>query len=129
MIFSLAIYSPPSAQASFSAYQFACAVLEQKHTLYRLFFYHDAVYQGSDLVISPQGEFDLSSAWKQLQAEHQLDMVFCIAASLKRGIIDIEESQRYEKRANNLNENFELSGLGQLIDASVMSDRLITFGG
>jgi len=129
MIFSLAIYSPPSSQASFSAYQFACAVLEQKHTLYRLFFYNDAVYQGSDLIVTPQGEFDLSAAWKQLKAEHQLDMVFCVAASLKRGIIDIEEAQRYEKKNTSLNDNFELSGLGQLIDASVVSDRLITFGG
>ncbi|MFT6388336.1 MAG: tRNA 2-thiouridine synthesizing protein D [Cellvibrionaceae bacterium] len=129
MIFSLAIYAPPSSQASNSAYQFARAVLEQEHSLYRLFFYHDGVYQGSDLICTPQKEFDLFGAWKKLQEEHEIDIVFCIAASLKRGMIDLDESSRYEKKTFNLNEKFELSGLGQLLDASVMSDRIVTFGG
>lgn len=129
MIFSLAIYASPSSQASFSAYQFAKAVLEQKHSLYRIFFYHDAVYQGSELICTPQGEFDLAAAWQALQEQHKLDIVFCIAASLKRGMINSEESTRYEKNSANLHKPFELSGLGQLVDASVTSDRLLTFGG
>lgn len=129
MIFSLAIYAPPSSQASYSAYQFARAVLEQGHSLYRLFFYHDAVYQGSELICTPQGEFDLSNTWRRLQEDYEIDVVFCIAASLKRGVIDENEASRYEKNTFNLSEKFELSGLGQLLDAAVMSDRLVTFGG
>lgn len=129
MIFSISIHSPPSSQASYSALQFAHAALKQKHTIYRVFFYHDGVYQASDLICSPQGEFDVSGAWDELKTQFNLDLVVCIAAGLKRGIINNEEKDRYEKNSANLNNQFELSGLGQLIDAAVMSDRLLTFGG
>ena len=56
-------------------------------------------------------------------------MVVCIAAALKRGILNQEEAERYEKPAHNLRDGFAISGLGQLVDAALMSDRLITFGG
>ncbi len=128
MIFSLAIYSAPSAQASHSAYRFAQALIAQGHTLYRVFFYHDAVYQGSKLTAPPQDEPNYLSHWQQLSDEHAIDMVICIAAGLRRGIIDQKESERYEKHSHNLADGFELSGLGQLVDAAVRSDRLITFG-
>ncbi len=129
MILSLAIHSPPSSQASYSAYQFAKVALIQGHSIYRVFFYHNGVYHGSDLTCSGQDEFDLIDAWKQLQNEYQLDLVACIAAGLKRGIIDTTEAERYEKDHHNLGNHFELSGLGQLVDATVTSERLISFGG
>lgn len=129
MIFSLLIHSPPSSQASLSAYQFARALLTQKHSLYRVFFYHDGAYHGSAIQCVGQDEFDLSKAWSALQKEHSFDVVVCIAAGLKRGIIDRTEAARYEKEQHNLSDNIELSGLGQLADATACSERLITFGG
>lgn len=128
MIFSLLIHSAPSSQASLSAYQFVRALLEQGHRLYRVFFYHDGAYHGSAIHCVGQDEFDLSTAWSELQEKYQLDMVVCIAAGLKRGIIDSTEASRYEQKQHNLGEHIELSGLGQLADATVNSDRLITFG-
>ena len=103
--------------------------LAQQHEIYRIFFYHDAVYQASDLICTPQGEFDLNAAWKELQSQHKLDIVVCIAAGLRRGLINKEEADRYEKEHSNLSKHVELSGLGQLVDASIMSERLVTFGG
>ena len=128
MIFSLLIHSAPSSQASLSAFQFAQALLRQDHSLYRVFFYHDGAYHGSAIHCVGQDEFDLSKAWNELQKENDLDMVVCIAAGLKRGIIDSTEALRYEQEHHNLNTQIELSGLGQLADATVNSDRLITFG-
>jgi tRNA 2-thiouridine synthesizing protein D len=128
MIFSLAILSPPSAEASHSAYQFAQALLTQGHQLYRVFFYHDGAYHGSALNVSPQNETDLNHHWQALQKKYQLDIVVCIAAGLKRGIVDVAEATRYEKPAANLLEGMALSGLGQWVDAVVVSDRFITFG-
>ncbi|MGH1487421.1 MAG: sulfurtransferase complex subunit TusD [Cellvibrionaceae bacterium] len=128
MIFSLTILSAPSSQASYSAYQFAKALLLEGHSLYRIFFYHDGSYHGSQLNCSPQDEIDLSLEWQQLQKQHSLDIVVCIAAGLKRGIIDSNEANRYDKPSANLIKEFELSGLGQLVDAAVISDRMMTFG-
>lgn len=130
MIFSLAIYSPPySSQASDSAYRFAEALLAQGHSLYRIFFYQDGVHNGSRLLTPPQDEPDLASRWHDLAKKNQIDLVVCIAAALKRGLLNEEEADRYEKPAFNLHDDFAISGLGQLVDAALMSDRLITFGG
>lgn len=128
MIFSLAIYSSVSAQSQDSAYQFANALLSQGHQLYRVFFYHDGAYQGSNLPCPPQDEMDYTARWQALAEAHNLDLVVCIAAGLRRGILDKKEAQRYEKAYGNLADGFTLSGLGQLVDAAVHSDRLITFG-
>jgi len=128
MIFTLAIYSSPSSQASDSAYRFAKSLLHNNHTLYRIFFYHDAVYQSSALNTPPQDESNKTNEWRILAQKYDIDLVVCIAAGLRRGVLDAKEAERYEKPASNLGDGFELSGLGQLIDAVVHSDRVITFG-
>jgi tRNA 2-thiouridine synthesizing protein D len=129
MIFSLAIYAAPySSQASQSAYSFALALVESGHSLYRVFFYHDAVHSASSLSTPQQDEINFTKQWSALANTHNVDLVVCIAAALKRGLLNQQEAARYEKPAFNLAEDFEISGLGQLVDAAVMSDRLITFG-
>jgi tRNA 2-thiouridine synthesizing protein D len=130
MIFSLAIYSAPySSQASSSAYHFAKALLAEGHQLSRVFFYGDGVHTASSLTAPPQDETNLTENWQILACQHQIDLVVCIAAALKRGLLNEEEAVRYEKSASNLAKGFILSGLGQLVDATISSDRLITFGG
>ena len=130
MIFSLAIYAAPySLQASDSAFKFALALINNGHTLYRVFFYHDAVHNSSALATPLQDEINLPQNWQTLSKEHNVDLVVCIAAALKRGLLDEQEANRYEKPAFNLSGHFALGGLGQLVDAAIISDRLITFGG
>ena len=129
MIFSLAVYATPTSQASDSAYQFANAVIaSEQHQLYRVFFYCDGVYNASLLNCPPQDETDHTSRWQKLSIQHKVDLVVCIAAALRRGVIDQSEANRYEKPSSNLADQFSLSGLGQLVEATVKSDRLITFG-
>ncbi|WP_091385023.1 sulfurtransferase complex subunit TusD [Microbulbifer marinus] len=130
MKFSLAVYSAPhSAQAAASALRFARALLHEGHELYRVFFYCDGVHIGSSLSTPPQDELDLLAGWQALQQQHQLDLVVCIAAAQRRGVLSDSEANRLEKPAANLAPGFELAGLGQLADAVAQSDRLITFGG
>lgn len=130
MKFALAVYSAPHAsQSAASALRFARALLAQGHQLHRVFFYCDGVHNGSALAAPPQDETDLVSEWQTLQRQHSLDLVICIAAAQRRGILNEGEAQRLEKPAANLAEGFELAGLGQLADAVANSDRLITFGG
>ena len=55
-------------------------------------------------------------------------MVLCVAAAQRRGMVDSDEMKRHKKDADNMAENFRISGLGQLIEAGIQADRLITFG-
>ncbi len=128
MKFSLLILaSPYSQQGGLSALEFAKSCLDNGHEIYRVFFYHDAVQTGSILQTPQQDETNLQAQWTELAQKHKLDLVICIAAALKRGVLDQSEAKRYEKNASNLEAPFELSGLGQLLDAQINSDRLITF--
>ncbi|OUS10363.1 sulfurtransferase TusD [Gammaproteobacteria bacterium 53_120_T64] len=129
MNFALLILGPPySTQASASALRFARATLAGGHGIYRLFFYHDGVHNASALVTAGQDESTLPEQWQQLIEAHRLDSVVCIAAATRRGVLDQQQSKRLGKAGNNLGDGHELSGLGQLVDAGLNADRVITFG-
>lgn len=130
MNISLVILAAPySTEGGYSAFNFARAALESGHSIYRLFFYRDGVHNATSLGVAPQDELDLPAAWRELIERYQLDAVVCIAAALKRGVLDAQEAHRYQRPSHNLGSGFDLSGLGQLLDATVHSDRVITFGG
>lgn len=129
MKFSLVVYGAPHAsQSAATALRFARALLAQGHQLYRVFFYGDGVHNGSALSAPPQDEADTVGGWQALQRAHGLDLVVCIAAAQRRGLLSENESHRLEKPAANLADGFELAGLGQLTDATANSDRVVTFG-
>jgi tRNA 2-thiouridine synthesizing protein D len=129
MIYSLLIQSSPdNLSISTSALAFAKALLQRNHSIYRLFFYGEGVLLTTGVAVMPQGEPDIYANWREFIEQHKLDAVVCIAAAAKRGILNSTESERHQKSAATLAEVYELSGLGQLIDATVHSDKLITFG-
>ena len=124
----LVLSAPYSSQGAHSAYCFAKAALQSGTKVHRVFFYQDAVHASTGLATPPQDEFNLYSAWQALKKEYELDLVVCIAAAARRGLINEQEATRHNKLSHNISEEFELSGLGQLVEACAMSDRLITFG-
>jgi len=119
---------PYTHQASDSAFQFTKAALEKGHEIYRVFFYHDGVNNGSRLTVPPQDERNIQQNWTELGQSHELDLVVCVAAAQRRGVLDESEAKRHGKDADNLAPGFRISGLGQLIDAGIASDRVIVFG-
>ncbi|MBV1878196.1 MAG: sulfurtransferase complex subunit TusD [Pseudomonadales bacterium] len=128
MKFAIAVFGAPySSQASLSALHFAQAVTLAKHELYRVFFYHDGVLNGNNLMVPPQDELNLQNAWVEFAATSKSELVVCIASALRRGMLNAEETRRYEKTASSLDPAFIISGLGQLIDAGLQADRLVTF--
>ena len=129
MKFAIALFSAAHAPSSRRALLFAQAALAGGHEIVRLFFYQDGVYNASSSVVTPQDELDLPKQWRAFVTEHQLDGVVCIAAALRRGVLDQEEATRYQRSAVNLEAPWALSGLGQLHDAAQTADRLICFGG
>lgn len=128
MNYTVILHAPPSSAVSRSALAFCRALIESGHQLQRLFLYGDGVLNGSANLVMPQDEADLTEQWRVFLNEHQVDAVACIASALKRGILDEVEGQRYEKTGAVLTAPFNLSGLGQLVESSTNSDRIITFG-
>jgi len=130
MIYSLLVLSSPcSGQGSVSALRFAQAVIDRGHQIHRVFFLDEGTLAGASSMVSPQDENDAVQLWATLGTEHDIELILCVSSALRRGLLDSGEAQRYEKMAATVHPVFEISGLGQLIDASIASDRLITFGG
>ena len=108
---------PYTHQASDSAYQFAAAALAKGHEIQRIFFYHDGVNNANKLTEPPQDDRHIVKRWSKLAEEHKVDLVVCVAAALRRGIKD-----------ELLAKGFRISGLGQLVDSAIKTDRLVVFG-
>jgi tRNA 2-thiouridine synthesizing protein D len=119
---------PYTHQASDSAYQFTKAALEKGHEIYRVFFYNDGVNNGTRLTVPPQDERNIQLNWTELGEKYNLDLVVCVAAAQRRGILDESEAKRNGKDADNIAPGFRISGLGQLIETGIESDRVVAFG-
>jgi len=129
MKFSIQVNEGPyTHQASDTAYQFTKAALEKGHEIFRVFFYHDGVNNGTRLTTPPQDDRNIVQRWTQLGEQYDLDLVVCVAAAQRRGIADADEAKRNGKDANNIAPGFRISGLGQLIEAGIQAERLVVFG-
>ncbi len=129
MKFSIQVNEGPyQHQASDTAYQFTKAALEKGHEIFRVFFYHDGVNNGTRLTTPPQDDRHITNRWIDLAEKHDLDLVVCVAAAQRRGIVDDDEMKRQGKDATNIAPRFRISGLGQLIEAGIQADRLMVFG-
>ncbi|BET95331.1 sulfurtransferase complex subunit TusD [Xenorhabdus taiwanensis] len=114
-------------QHASSAYQFAQALIASGHKLHSVFFYREGVQNGNQLVAPANDEFDLVRAWQVLAVQHQFDLFICVAAALRRGVVDEQQARELNLPAANLAEGFELSGLGSLAEAMMLCDRVIQF--
>jgi tRNA 2-thiouridine synthesizing protein D len=129
MKFSILVNEGPyTHEASDTAFQFTKAALAKGHEIFRVFFYHDGVNNGTRLTVPPQDDRNIVKRWSELAVEHKLDLVVCIAAAQRRGLMDKNEAKRNGKDADNIAPGFRISGLGQLIEAGIQADRLVVFG-
>ena len=129
MNFAIVVHGAPySSEACLSALNFAKAVLASGHSINRVFFYHDGVHTANSLIAPPQDEAPVSKQWQEFGIENNIELIACIASCLRRGVLYETEANRYEKSDCNIAHGFTISGLGQLIDASINADRVVTFG-
>ena len=121
---------PYQHQASDTAYQFAKAAVKKGHEIFRVFFYHDGVNNASRFTIPPQDDRNVVNLWAELKQSDgaEIDKVVCVAAALRRGMLDESEAKKNGVDGNNIHPAFRISGLGQLIEAGIQSDRLVVFG-
>ncbi|QLK62811.1 sulfurtransferase complex subunit TusD [Enterobacteriaceae bacterium Kacie_13] len=114
-------------QQASAAYQFALALLSSGHQLESVFFYRDGVLNGNLLSAPASDEFDLVRSWQRMAADHQVALNVCIAAALRRGVIDENEATNQGHGQTNLQPGFSLTGLGSLAEASLTCDRMVQF--
>ena len=79
---------PYQHQASDSAYMFTKAALDAGHEIFRVFFYHDGVNNGTRFTTPPQDDRNVVNRWSDLAKEHDLDLVVCVAAAQRRGLVE-----------------------------------------
>ena len=129
MQLAIHVQGPPyGSQAASSAMQFALAAIASGHSIRRIFFSNLATLNASALAVPPQDEINLGEQWKTIAEQHQIELVICVSAALRFGMLDQQEAERYSKAQFNVESPFIISGLGQLTEAAIECDRLVTFG-
>lgn len=108
--------APYSQQGSNSAYQFSKALLAKGQRILRVFFYRDGVLNANTFISPPADEFNIVKAWQELAEKHGVELVVCVAAAMRRGLLD-----------EHIAPGFKITGLGQLIDGMMNADRLVVF--
>lgn len=126
--FALLVTGPAyGSQTASTAYRFARALLAEGHTLSHLFFYQDGVSNGNQLHAPASDEVDLVRLWAELAIEQGIRIDVCVAAAMRRGVLDQTQASEVGKAQFNLAEPFCLSGLGQLAEAALTADRVVQF--
>ncbi|MCL4321377.1 MAG: sulfurtransferase complex subunit TusD [Deltaproteobacteria bacterium] len=102
-------------QAMDTAYNFIVAAMEMGHEITGVFFYNDGVYNRSNALEPPIDERNIMKLLTDIELKG-VRLIVCVAAGKRRGIVN--------KTVCEVN---EISGLGQLLDLCIASDRMITF--
>ena len=119
--------APYGSESASQAYLFARELLAQGHQLKKVFFYQEGVMNANMLTSPASDEHDLVAGWRTLAHEHGIELDVCVAAALRRGLLDNHEAESAGKAVANVSEPFVLSGLGQLAEAALGVDRLVQF--
>ena len=69
----------------------------------------------------------MAAQWIDFAHSHDIDLTVCVAASLRRGIVDDNEAEQYELGGANLRDGFTIVGLGQMVEGMLEGDRTVTF--
>jgi tRNA 2-thiouridine synthesizing protein D len=129
MKFAIQINSSPyQSNAGLTAYQFIRAALQAQHHILRVFFYHEGVYHAFKYATPPDDEIHLTHRWSELACDAQIDLVVCISAAQRRGLLHADEARIQSKQDNDVADGFRIAGLGQLVEAISLADRFIVFG-
>jgi len=119
--------APYSSQAPQTALLFAKAAVAAGHTVDRVFLYGDGVHLASSLSAPPSDETHWTDQWGNFLSDNDIPGVACIASALRRGLIDESEQKRYELPASNLREPFIIAGLGEWVEGTMASSRVLYF--
>ena len=116
-----------NSQSGYSAWRFVNAAAAAGQQVSQVFFYQDAVAQANRLSNPLSDEFDPVSSWQAFAEKHNTKLLVCIAAAERRGVMSDELANELKYLNGNLADGFEIAGLGAWQEATLSSDRLVTF--
>jgi len=120
--------SPYQSSNAETAYQFIKSALEMGHEVIRVFFYQEGAYHAFRYATPPDDEVQIVDRWSALVREYDIDLVVCISAAQRRGLLESSEAKRQGKMDNDVADGFRIAGLGQWVEAMLEADRFIEFG-
>lgn len=129
MNLALLITAAPSRENAWHALKFCEAALAAGHQVSRVFFYGDGVLHANTLLTPPQDELNLHQAWAALAQSRGVELIVCVAAALRRGMVDTDNARRAELPTHNIGAPYIVSGLGQLVESMLEADRFVSFAG
>ncbi len=128
MKYAIQINAAPSAgYASWTAYHFIQAALLAGHQILQIFFYQEGIYNAFRYALPPEDEANLIALWSELARDQGVDLVVCISAAQRRGLLHQDEASRQGALDDDLAEGFRLAGLGQWVQATLSADRSLVF--
>lgn len=129
-----------SSQSSYSALLFCRAAFAAGHSISQVFFYQDGVGSANRFSTPLDDEFEPVEAWSQLAKDQEIELVVCVSAAERRGVMSDAQAIEFAigedslktandtfKQFGNLHSSFSIAGLGALHEASLESDRTVTF--
>jgi len=120
--------SPYASHSGLAAYRFVRAALEAGHRILQIFFYQEGIAHGMRYSLPPEDESNLTAHWSSLAIAHDIDLLVCISAAQRRGLLCADEAKRQGAEDDDLADGFRIGGLGQWLEATLKADRVIVFG-
>ncbi len=108
---------------------FADALLAAKHTIHTIFFYGDSAGIGlasRDLKHINNGS---NTDWSTISQKGKTQLIICVSSALRQGVHGGAAESKSSTPSRNIAPDFEIGGLGSLVDAITKSDRVLCFGG
>lgn len=105
------------------ALDFLQAWIKAQKPVARVFFYQDAVLAAN---IGLKSNSTLVNEFSELSKKHQFPLQVCVASAHRRGIIDEAQAKKQDTQAT-LNQAFELVGLGELAEAALNNEKIVSF--
>jgi len=119
--------SPQQRAASDTAYRFAATALTMGQEIVRVFFHGEGIYHALGTLTPPAEESDPVQRWGELAERHGVDLVICVAAAQRRGLLTPEENRRRHYRDDLVASGFRIAGLSQWVEAAQRAERVVVF--
>jgi tRNA 2-thiouridine synthesizing protein D len=118
---AVVVTTPPYSHLTITALTYVEAALTAGINVIGVFFYQDGAMHANKNISIASDEYQAIAHWQRLQQQYQLPLHICITAAEKRGIAcdSIDNEQ--------VNEEFTVSGLGELVELTTKASRLVQF--
>ncbi|MGI2258189.1 sulfurtransferase complex subunit TusD [Shewanella sp. GXUN23E] len=113
--------------AGYHALKFVEAALAAGHDIVRVFFYQEGVSHANLLLSPASDEVNLHKLWCTLADKHSIELVNCVSAALRRGMLSQQEANEQQLTLWNTEKPFINGGLGELVTGIEQADRLVVF--